>query len=106
MVIGREGLFPRFLLGMLLVTAACSERPAWKRAYDRCRERTEQEVRALKKQSAGGEAWEGPLNELAAGMAGGVGGALCESIRSICEPNPQGRACTEIVRAFDERSSK
>ena len=92
------------LLVCCITFADCSRKPAWQRAYEKCRERTAQELAALERDAERQDSsFSAPLQQFAAGMVGGVGNAVCEAIRSICEPNPEGRACLEVTRAFGER---
>ena len=83
-------------LSALLLIGGCATQPRWERAYEDCQEQVEHLSDIL-----------GPADdddELAStvdSVAEEIGGAVCEAIRSVCEPKPDNEACRLVIEQYE-----
>jgi hypothetical protein len=80
----------------LLLLGGCATQPRWESAYEDCREQVESLSDIL------GPAEDG--DDLAAAVdsvAEEIGGAVCEAIRSVCEPEPDNEACRLVIEQYE-----
>ena len=94
-------LIPRFKLSFLSVAIAlllgsCATQPRWERAYEDCQEQVERLSGILGPADDGDE-----LASTVDSVAEEIGGAVCEAIRSVCEPKPDNEACRLVIEQYE-----
>ena len=81
----------------------CGSEPEWVAAYEDCKSTMAEAATQMKEeQEAAGE--ENPqakaMVEAMSNMAMAMGMAACESIKQVCEEDPDGDACKIIVQEY------
>ncbi len=96
------------LLPMAVLTATfsgCSSEPEWVAVYEDCKSSIDTAVAEMKSQ--GEESDENnPLAEAMGSMVASMGMAACESIKQVCEDDPEGGACQAIVAEAKKAQTK
>ena len=88
----------RLLLSVvtLLLLGSCATQPHWERAYEDCQEQVERLSDILGPADEGDE-----LSTTVDSVASEIGGAVCEAIRSVCEPKPDNEACRLAIEQYE-----
>lgn len=81
---------------MVLLLGGCATQPRWVSAYDDCREQVGQLSDILGPADEGDE-----LARTVDSVAEEIGGAVCEAIRSVCEPAPDNEACRLVIEQYE-----
>ena len=84
-------------VAVLTVTlSGCSSETEWVGVYEDCKERINTAAEEMKSENEGsGE--QHPMAEAMENMVVSMGMAACESIKQVCENDPEGDACQAIV---------
>lgn len=97
--------FNRIALAALLagVLSGCGGDPEWVSVYEDCKLQMAEATKQMKENSdAAGE--DNPQAQAMIGamsnMAMAMGMAACESIKQMCEPDPDGDACRVMVEEY------
>ncbi len=90
-------------VAVLTVTVSgCSSEPEWVSVYEDCKSSINTAAEEMKSNNAdSGE--QHPMAEAMQNMAVSMGMAACESIKQVCENDPEGGACQAIVAEAKQR---
>ncbi len=83
-------------VAIVLLFSGCATQPRWERAYEDCREQVERLSGILGPADDGDE-----LARTVDSVAEELGGAVCEAIRSVCEPKPDNEACRLVIEQYE-----
>ncbi len=88
----------RTLLSVVIVLlfSSCATQPRWERAYEDCQEQVARLSGILGPADEGDE-----LSATVDSVAEELGGAVCEAIRSVCEPKPDNEACRLVIEQYE-----
>jgi len=79
--------------------SGCSGEPEWVGVYNDCKQQMTAAAEEMKENSEKDPQAKAMIDAMG-GMAMAMGMAACESIKQICEPNPDGSACQSMVQEF------
>jgi beta-lactam-binding protein with PASTA domain len=101
----------RHLLMLLPVAAltatfsGCSGEPEWVAVYEDCKSSVSKAAAEMKSEnSSTGE--QHPMAEAMEGMVISMGMAACESIKQVCENDPDGDACQAVIAESKKNSDR
>ena len=91
--------YNRIALVALLTTilGGCGSEPEWVEVYDDCKQKMT-EVSEQMKENSEKDPNAKAMIEALGGMATAMGMAACESIKQMCEPNPDGDVCQAVIQ--------
>jgi hypothetical protein len=99
--------FNRIALAALLTVglSGCGGEPEWVAAYEDCKTQMTDISEQMKAESESSESdnpqAQAMINAMS-NMAKTMGMAACESIKQMCEPNPEGDACQAMVQEYQK----
>jgi hypothetical protein len=99
--------FKHITLASLLIAGVtgCSSQPEWVEVYEDCQQKmttASEEMKANSEDNPQAKA----MVEAMGNMAKAVGMAACESIKQMCEPDPDGGACQMMVQEYKKNKEK
>ncbi len=96
------------LLPVAALTATfsgCSSEPEWVAVYEDCKNHVTEAAEGMKSEnSSTGE--QHPMAAAMEGMVISMGMAACESIKQVCENDPEGGACQAIIAESKKNAEK
>jgi hypothetical protein len=92
----KKSLFLLLPAAVLTVTfSGCSSEPEWVGVYEDCKSKINAAAEEIKSENEDGE--QNPMAKAMQNMAVYMGMAACESIKQVCENDPEGNACQAII---------
>ncbi len=93
--------YNRIALATLLTAllSGCGSKPEWVDVYDDCKQKMTEASEQMKASSEKDPQAKAMIDAMG-GMATAMGMAACESIKQICEPDPEGGACQAMVQEY------
>jgi PBP1b-binding outer membrane lipoprotein LpoB len=91
----------RIALAALLTTilSGCGNEPEWVGVYEDCKQKMT-EVSEQMKENSGKDPNAKAMIDALGGMATAMGMAACESIKQMCEPDPDGDMCQAVIQEY------
>jgi hypothetical protein len=86
----------RLALLTVFLLHGCATQPRWVAAYQDCQEQVALLGSVLGPADQGDE-----VSRTVDALAEEVGGAVCEAIRQVCEPDPNNQACRLVVEQYE-----
>jgi hypothetical protein len=75
--------------------SGCGGEPEWVGVYEDCKSKINAASEEMKKENEGSE--QNPMAQAMENMVVSMGMAACESIKQVCENDPEGNACQAII---------
>lgn len=96
----------RIALATLLTTilSGCGNEPEWVEVYDDCKQKMSEVSEQMKENSEKDPNAKAMIDALG-GMATAMGMAACESIKQMCEPDPDGDVCQAVIQEYKKSKS-
>ncbi len=93
--------FKHITLAALLIggVSGCGGEPEWVEIYEDCKQKMAEASAEMKANSEDNPQAKAMV-EAMGGMAMAMGMAACESIKQMCEPDPDGDACQVMVKEY------
>ena len=93
--------FKRIALATLLTAllSGCSGEPEWVDVYEDCKQKMAEASEEMKANSEKDPQAKAMIDAMG-GMAVAMGMAACESIKQMCEPDPNSGTCQSMVQEY------
>ena len=85
--------------------SGCGGEPEWVAAYEDCKQQmteASEQMRAKRESSESSDPQARAMVEAMSNMAMAMGMAACESIKQMCEPDPDSDACQAMVQEYQK----
>ena len=97
--------FNRIALTALLLggLSGCGGEPEWVSVYEDCKQQmstASEEMKTKQEEAAKDNPQAQAMINAMGSMAMSMGMAACESVKQICEPDPDGSACQAMVQEY------
>jgi PBP1b-binding outer membrane lipoprotein LpoB len=98
--------YNRIALATLLTTilSGCGSEPEWVEVYDDCKEKMGEVSEQMKENSEKDPNAKAMIDAMG-GMVTAMGMAACESIKQMCEPNPDGDMCQAVIQEYKKSNT-
>lgn len=102
--------FNRIVFAAVLVSglSGCGE-PEWVAAYDDCKQQmtaASEKMKAERESNKSSDPQAQAMVEAMSNMAVAMGMAACESIKQMCEPDPDSDACQAMIKEYQQDQKK
>jgi PBP1b-binding outer membrane lipoprotein LpoB len=101
-----KNIHNRIALAALLTTllSGCGSEPEWVEVYDDCKQKMTEASEQMKESSEKDPNAKAMIDALG-GMATAMGMAACESIKQMCEPDPDGDMCQAVIQEYKKSNA-
>ncbi len=101
----------RIALTALLMSglSGCGGEPAWVAPYEDCKQQmtdASEKMKSERESNKDSDPQTQAMLETMSNMAVAMGMEACETIKRMCEPDPDSAACQEIVQEYQKENSK
>ncbi len=89
--------------------SGCGGEPEWVEVYEDCKQKmteASEDMKANSEASAEDNPQAKAMMGAMSNMAMAMGMAACESIKQMCEPDPEGGACQTMVQEYNKNKDK